>query len=292
LWLAASVLFVGSVAFAALSAVDAAEPERASTSRVTRTDALRAIPLDKLPPEARPKVMAVLNDTSLFRRLPVQVIDCEPEMFQFLETNPDVVVNIWQLMGVTNVKLDRVAGNQYRCSDGDGTTAVAEIILKSPDTEIIYADGLYEGPLFPKPVRGQCVAVIKTASQRDTNGRYYVTTRLDTFLHVDNVGVEFLAKIFQGIVGRTIDHNFEETVGFIGSVSRTAETNPQGMQRLAAKLRTIEPERRDEFVAASFQVARKLGDVEASGESGNAILTGMVQPTSESPRQLPMNSRR
>src|SRR5689334_266809 len=76
LWLAASALVVGGIALAALSAVDAAEPERASTSRVTRTEAMRTIPLDKLPPEARPKVVAVLNDTSLFRRLPVQVVDC------------------------------------------------------------------------------------------------------------------------------------------------------------------------------------------------------------------------
>jgi hypothetical protein len=290
---AIQLAIAGLVGVVASHVSKAAEPtERASTSRAAQTDALRTIPLDRLPADVRPKVSAVLNDTSLFRRLPVQVVDCEPEMFQFLESNPDIVVDIWQLMGVTNVKLERVEGNRFRCSDGDGTTARAEIVFRSPDTEIIYAEGLYEGPLFPKPVRGQCVAVIKTASQKDTNGRYYVTARLDTFLHVDNVGIEFLAKIFQGIVGRTIDHNFAETVGFIGSVSRTAETNPEGMRRLATKLRGIDVERRDAFAEMSLRVAKRMGDVESGADGGNAILTSMAQTAAtETPRPAPSGRR-
>jgi hypothetical protein len=296
-WHTLRALACGVLASALFAAVveplTAAEPsDRASTSRAALSDALKTIPLEKIPADVRPRVSAVLNDTSLFRRLPIQVVDCEPEMFQFLESNPDVVVNIWQLMGVTNVKLERVDGNRFRCSDGDGTTARAEIIFRNQDTEIIYAEGLYEGPLFPKPVRGQCVAVIKTAAQKETNGRYYVTARLDTFLHVDNVGVEFLAKVFQGLVGRTIDHNFAETVAFIGSVSRTAETNPQGMQRLAAKLRSIEAERREQFATLSQQVASKLGNVESGNETGNAILTSMAHSAAtEVPRPV-LNSRR
>lgn len=261
-----------------------AEPAtKASTSNAAHADAIRTVPLDKLPADVRPKIAAVLNDTSLFRRLPVQVVDCEPELFSFMEGNPDVIVNIWQLMGVTNVKLDRIDGNRFRCSDGDGTTASAEIVLRNRDTEIIYAEGLYEGPLFPRQVRGQCVGVLKSASQRETNGRYYVTVRLDTFLHVDNVGVELLAKIFQGVVGRTIDHNFEETVGFLGSVSRTAETNPRGMERLAAKLNRVEPTRRQEFVALTDAVATKLSGVELAASDTNSILTGIVQSAATEP---------
>ena len=151
------------LALASNPACAAEPPSKASTSHAAHDYALRAIPLDKLPAEVRPRVAAVLNDTSLFRRLPVQVVDCEPELFNFMESNPDVIVNIWQLMGVTNVKLDRVEGNRFRCTDGDGTTAKAEIIFRNADTEIIYAEGFYDGPLFPKPVRGQCVGVIKSA---------------------------------------------------------------------------------------------------------------------------------
>ncbi len=280
-----------SVALSGARAWTAEPAPKATTSHAAHDDAIRAITLDKLPAESRAKVTAVLNDTSLFRRLPIQVVDCEPELFGFMESNPDIIVNIWQLMGITNVKLDRIDGNRFRCSDGDGTTARAEIVYRNRDTEIIYAEGLYEGPLFPKAVRGECVGVIKTASQRDTNGRYYVTVRLDTFLHVENVGVELLAKIFQGLVGRTIDHNFEETVGFLGSVSRTAESNPRGMQRLATKLTRIEPSRRDEFVAMTDQVASKLAGVELAENDTNSILTGVVQSAAAEPQKPAVRGR-
>jgi hypothetical protein len=283
--------YVASIALSGATGWAADPTNKATTSHAAHDDALRTIPLDKLPADARPKVAAVLNDTSLFRRLPVQVVDCEPELFNFMESNPDVIVNIWQLMGVTNVKLDRIDGNRFHCSDGDGTTARAEIIYRNQDTEIIYADGLYEGPLFPRAVRGQCVGVLKTASQRDTNGRFYVTVRLDTFLHVDNVGVELLAKIFQGLVGRTIDHNFEETVGFLGSVSRTAETNPRGMQRLATKLTHIEPNRRDDFVALTDQVSSKLAGVELAESDTNPALTGVVQSAATEPQRPTIRGR-
>jgi hypothetical protein len=245
----------------------AAEPQsKAGTSRAVREDALRAIPLKSLPAEAQPKVAAVLNDTSVFRRLPTQTIDCDPALFHFLIANPDVVVNIWRTMGVTNVSMDRFDAEHFRASDGDGTTCKAEFVFHSHDTHIIYGEGLYEGPMFPRPVRGQCVAVLKTAELRETNGRYYITARLDMFLHVDNTGVELLAKMFQSWLGKTIDHNFSETVGFLGTISNTSESNPQGMRKLAGRLSKVDPDRRAQFALLIEQVAGNLATVNvASG---------------------------
>ncbi len=219
----------------------------------------------------------MLDNTSVFRRLPVQVVDCEPELFHFLVHQPEVIVNIWQVMGVTNVALDRPDETHFRCTDGDGTTAHGEIVFQNEDTQIIYAEGEYDGPLFPKPVRGQVVAVLKSASIRETNGRYYVTTRLDTFMHVDNVGLEVIAKMFQGWLGKTIDHNFIETVAFVGSVSHAAERNPQGMRRLAAKLTRVDRERRDQFVALTDHVAEKMSGQELA-DGGDPALANAMGP--------------
>jgi hypothetical protein len=271
------------VAFAApLIAAD--PPGKSMTPRNTRDEAVRLIPLDKLPTEMRSKVTTVIQDVSVYRRLPTETVDCEPDLFRFLANNPDVLVNIWRVMGVSNVTLDRVAGDQFRCADGDGTTANLEVVYRSPQVQVIYADGLYDGPLFPRPVRGQCVAVLQYTSTRQASGRYEETARLDTFLHVDNVGVELLAKLFQGLVGRTIDHNFSETVSFIGSVSRTAETNPRGLHRLAGKLDHVEPERRNQFIAVTDHVAVKLADVKLTGDDENSALAqAMEPPAAESP---------
>jgi hypothetical protein len=255
----------------------AAEPGKPPMARSTKDEAIRFIPLEKLPAETRSKVVAVIDDVSIYRRLPTESVDCEPDLFRFLVNNPDVLVNIWSVMGVSSVTLDRVDGDHFRCSDGDGTTARVEVVYRSPQVQVIYADGLYDGPLFPRPVRGQCVAVLQHINARKASGRYEETARLDTFLHVDNVGVELLAKLFQGLVGRTIDHNFVETVSFIGNLSRTAETNPKSMHRLAAKLDHVEPERRNQFAAVTDRVAVKLSDVKlSSNDDGHPALAQVL----------------
>jgi hypothetical protein len=111
--------------------------------------------------------------------------------------------------------------------------------------------------MFTQNVTGGCLLILKTGYQREVDGKYYITSRVDTFIRLDNVGLEFLAKTFQPLVGRVVDYNFIATGSFVESLSHTAEKNPAGMQRLAAKLEHIEPEVRDEFVAITQDVAAR-----------------------------------
>jgi hypothetical protein len=152
-----------------------------------------------------------------------------------------------------------------------------EVVFRNRDTQVIYAEGFYDGPLLPNKVRGECVVVLKHVSKREQNGRYVETARLDTFLRVDNAGIEIIARLFQGLVGRTIDHNFGETVAFLGSVSRTAEKNPRGMRRLAAKLDQVSPERREQFIAVTDRVPEKLLDSKLEDGDDNLPLAEVVQ---------------
>ena len=50
--------------------------------------------------------------------------------------------------------------------------------------------------------------VLKTGYVRETDGRYYVTSRLDTFLSVERGGVELLTKTLHPLVGNIADNNF------------------------------------------------------------------------------------
>jgi hypothetical protein len=215
--------------------------------------------------------------------LPIETVDCEPDLFAFIANNPDVMVNIWQLMGVTNVSLDRLDADHFRCSDGDGTTAKVEVVYRGRDMQVIYAEGFYDGSLFPKTVRGQCVMILKYANGRAANGRLEETVRLDTFLHVDNIGLEIIAKLFQGVVGRTIDHNFGETVAFMGSMSHTAETNPRGIARVAARLNHVDQTRREQFAAVASHVADKLAGVKSFDGDENAALAEVIQSSAVAP---------
>jgi hypothetical protein len=250
-----AALFVAVPLLVCISAAQAAKPQNGpSTSRSTREDAVRTIPLDKLSDEARQKVGSVLSQVSIFRRLPTQVIECDPNLYLFLVEHPDLVVNMWEVMDVSDMRMEKIGPDRFRVNDGVGTAGNVEYLYRDYDTHIMYAEGAYSGPIFINPVHGKCLLVLKTGYAREPDDRYFITCRLDAFIQLKNVGVELVAKTFQPLVGRTADHNFRETAAFLGLVSRSAEQQPQALFNLAEQLTKVDDEDREQFCEIAHQL--------------------------------------
>lgn len=253
-----------------------------ATSRQAREEATRQIPYDKLDANEQRAISAVVGNPSIFRRLPTQVIDCDPEMHLFLIKHPEVIVNIWSVMGVSKVALERSGAETFRASDGAGTVGRIKFCYSSHDTHVIYGEGTYEGTMFNRPLNARCVLLLKTSGLQETNGRYYVTNRLDAFIQIDHVGVELIAKSFQPLVAKSADYNFAETSAFLANVSRTAEVNPPGMLRLAEKLTAVTPQVREQFAQVTVAVSERSAGRPAP-PSANGRLS-MSRPNTGPPR--------
>ncbi len=247
-------------------------PYKATTSREARESAVAGIPMDKLDEEARAKINSVLSQTSIFRRMPIRVVQCDPEMYLFLVRHPDVVVNIWEVLGVCQLAVRQVDELTFRVVDKTGTRGTVEFLYSSPTTQVIYSEGAFEGPPLTIPARGRTLLVLKSGYVLEPDGRYYITSRLDAFVHIEHGGVELLTKTFQPVVGRVADINFMQTAGFLGSVSRTAEVNVGGMQRLADQLANVRPEVREQFVKLSERVAEKAAELSGAGQSAESAM--------------------
>jgi hypothetical protein len=234
--------------------VGAEQTSKATWSRAARREAIQAIPLDHLSPADQDGVRFVLNHTTLYRRLPVKQIECDPQLFLFLVRHPEVLVNIWEVLGVSNVSLRRSGPNTFLASDGQGTLGNVKILRDEPNWQLMYAEGAYEGPLLKWPVRGKCVLLLRVNYQRRNDGRYQVTGQLDSFTHIDRVAVELLAKTFQPLVGLAADYNFTETMNFVGDLSQATERNPRGIASLYQKLNHIDPETRRQLLQVSQNV--------------------------------------
>jgi hypothetical protein len=265
--------FLAIVILAAASVTHAADDPRtkANTSRAAREEALRAIPFNRLTREARAKANEVIQDVSLYRRLPTKSIDCDPELYAFLVRHPEVVVNIWRVMGITQMQLDRIDAANYKVADGQGTKGRMEYLYSSPGVNVIYSEGTYDGPLYPRTVRGKCLILLRTSQRREPNGRYTVIGQLDTFLSVENLGVEVLAKTFQPLVGKAADHNFTETANFVANLSHTAETNESGMLRLGRKLTNLDAQTRERFLELISTVPQKYAAAEIDSVSQSEL---------------------
>jgi hypothetical protein len=236
------------------------DPRAASTSDAARDEARRHIPLAKVDSAYRQAVSDVLASPSLYRRMPTSVVDCSPELFTFLALNPEVLVEIWRELGLSQVQLVRTDGKTYHVSDGAGTTGKLVIVEQACDAAaqnriVMFADGRYEGKPFTSPIAAQCVMMLRSGSVKETNDRYYVAARLDTFIKLDRKSLELVAKAVHPFVGQTADRNFTDTLTFVSNLSYTAEKRPDAIEQLSKEVDNLDAPRRQELSRLAYDCA-------------------------------------
>ena len=245
---------IGSLAFGAGGSPDTIQ---GTSSAAVRRSAVQSIPFDQLDADSREKVNSVLSSVSIYRRLPVRAVNCDPDLYLFLMRHPDVVVNIWEILGVSQIQLRQIDIDSFRIVESEGTTATLEYVYHSRDMQVVYGKWMYTGPLLARKVTGSCVAVLKTGYSKGSDGKYLITSRMDGFLSVDSGGAEMLARALQPLVVKNVDSNFIQTIAFLGSMSKTAEVNLGGMQRLAGRLTHVQPETRQQLSSVVASVAQR-----------------------------------
>jgi hypothetical protein len=242
------------------AAVAAGNPGAASTSDEAKAEARRSVPLAKIDPAYREAVREVLANPSLFRRLPTSVVDCHPDLFTFLAQNPEVLVQIWRHLGVSQVTLTRIDDKSFDISDHAGTTGKLVVVEQTcePGAQnriVMYAEGSYEGTPFQQPISAHCVVVLTSGSVTETNGRKYVASRLDSFIKLDRMSLELVAKAVHPFVGQTADRNFTDTISFVSNLSYTAEHRPEAIEKLAVEVEHLDQPRRQRLTKLAYECA-------------------------------------
>lgn len=256
-----------------------------NSSREAREAAVQGIPFHLLKPEAKQRLMSVIEDASYFRRMPTQTVDCDDEMFEFLVRHPEVIVNIWDVMGVTKVGLKRTGPYQLSGNDGAGTACNMDLVFGNDSMHIYFSNGVYSGNMWPRELKGNCVVILYDKPVKLPNGREGIVASMDVFMKLENIGADLVVKTLGPLVGKTADHNFTECAAFFSQISQVAETNPAGIQQMAKRLTRIDPKVRDQFVATSISVAQKSSKVV---DARNAIENGLARGRAENPQAQAM----
>ncbi|NMC21412.1 MAG: hypothetical protein GYA33_13450 [Thermogutta sp.] len=259
------------------------EPVRGVSGRDVKRAAIGQIPWEKLAPQDRERVLEVVNRSAMFRRMPGRIIQCEPGFYQFLVENPNVVVGVWQVLGVTKMRLEPRENDGYLLDDAAGTVAHVKYVLNSPSCHVVYAEGQYSGPLMLRPLQGRCVVVLNSSYIREKDGTAYVSADLDLFLQIDRAGLELLAKAMNPFFGAMAESNYQQTFAFLGSLYRTAAVRSTAMRHLAGQLTNVSPTVREQFVSLIADAARRESE-EQIRDSENATGPELAEtPNSEDP---------
>ena len=216
---------------------------------------LRKIPWNELSPAAQAKIKRVTAGAPLFRRLPQQTVYADQEIFQFLLRHPDLVIGFWEHWGATQLSLREVKENHYVLKETTGTVAAVEVLYRSNDLCIVYAKGEYRGPLIAKPYQGEVILVLQTQFVRDHTNEPMIVCDLDSFVQINSLGADVLAKLFFTSIAKVADSNFEVTVSFISQVSKAASQNTTALKNSAEEVSTIRQDVCAEFCNVVDRVA-------------------------------------
>lgn len=254
-----------------------------TSSRDARDAAIQRIPFQQLTSEASARLRTVVTSSSYFRSMPAETVDCDPEMFMFLVRHPEVIVNIWEVMGVTKVSLQRSGPYQLQGNDGSGTTSKMDLVFGNDSMHIYFANGSYQGSLWARELNGKCVVILHNRPGSLPNGKRGIVASMDIFMKLDNLGADLVVKTLGPLMGKTADYNFTECSSFFSQISQTAERNPYGIQQLAKRLTKIDPNIRDQFIATTASVAQRSGNTASVIVGSQTQLEKMMEP-----KQIPI----
>ena len=245
--------FLGCLLLSPSAALAQQKTASGTSSRAARQRAIDSLPYDQLTGQAKQNLNRVLKNPSFYRRLPATSIEADPEYLQFLIRHPEVIVNIWQLMGVTKMSCERTGAFELKTNDGAGTISDLELMYGSQDLHIYYGHGTYEGPVIRRALSGNCVLIVNTNYRPGPAGTPVATNTLDVFLKVENATASLIAKTLQPLIGPTADHNFVESLKFVQRLNETTQKNGPGVQQMAKRF-DVTTKVRDDFIQVAGNV--------------------------------------
>lgn len=232
-----------------------------SSGRDARRAAIEAMPLERMNAAQRHTVEKCLQTTTLYRHLPTKTFPCDGDLLAFSLHNPEAIVDLWRVLGISRLSLDPVGPQQWRLDDGYGTVGSVRLVHDeqrgAAGTLVFHGRGAYTGPLAPKPLSGSCVLLVRHApAEPATNGRPRQTIEIDAFLDMDGAGLEIVTRTLQPLIVRSAAANLHEICLFMASLSRASESNPDGVVRLIGRLPRTDPADKQALAGIARAVSR------------------------------------
>jgi hypothetical protein len=227
---------------------------RGSSSRATLRDALNRLPLDDLTNEQRGRVNDVLEHRSMFRRLPAISIDANAEVYNHLTHNPESVVGIWRVLGISKFTMQQTGPTEWYGDAGDGSTGAIDVLSRSPNHHLLLCTGKYKSPLLARPIEATAVMHLRTQYQQGEDLQPQVVHGLDLFVMFPSHTIDTVARVIAPVSHMIADRNFRELSLFVRFMNVAMERQPGWMEQTIQRIDGIDREQRIELMKLSARV--------------------------------------
>lgn len=227
---------------------------KGSSSRSTLRDALERLPLDELTDDQRRRVNEVLKHRSMFRRLPAISIDANAEVYNHLTHNPESVVGVWCVLGISKFTMQQTGPTEWYGDAGDGSTGTIDVLSRSPNHHLLLCTGKYKSPLLTRPIEATAVMHLRTQYQRGEDLQPKVVHGLDLFVTFPSHTIDTVARVIAPVSHMIADRNFRELSLFVRFMNVAMERQPGWMEQTIQRIDGIDREQRIELMKLSARV--------------------------------------
>lgn len=247
---------VGSLAVAVAALGPGPGLPRAVQAGLKRADPAKVIPLEQVAPQAREAVAEVIRDAHFHRQGKSDTFPCNPRIYAKLLGEPAVTLALWQDLGPSPARLQQTGPDRYQGTDGAGTSATWEFVLKSPRLNVLLCDLNYSSPRGNARLEGRIVLVVRSGFFREVNGEYWVQHELEAFVKVDSRGWKAVAVTVRPLIEKLLEDQVQEAGWFVSLMGRLVEVYPSWATDVVGKQAQIAPEARASFVEVVNQTKK------------------------------------
>lgn len=265
--------------------------EEGTSSRRAKNEAIDALALQRLPRPNQLLVQNVVDEVSIFRRLPAFRCEVDPEVHEYFVHHPEVAVGIWRAMGISQLKMWPTSDWAYGMDTSDGTTGTINVLYRSRESCLILCNGMFKSPFVQAPIAAQSVMHLRTTFSKDTTGRTFATHQADMFVAFPSQKIETVAKLISPLSNVIIDRNFQEISLFIHVMWLAMGRQPGWVEQIAGDLDGVSEERRKKLLDLT---ARVYVDTQKAmrGRAGEPATLEAIRPPTRDTATQPVSAER
>jgi hypothetical protein len=219
-------------------------------------DPAQVVPLDQIAPAYRDSVAEVIRDHSFHRQGAPDTFPCHPQVYLNLLNEPALTLALWQDLSATPARLRQVGPHRYEGTDGSGTTATWEFVLRSPRLHVLLCDLNYVGPRGNTRLEGRIVLIVRSGFFKEVDGEPWVQHDVEAFVKIDSKGWKTVAKTVRPLIEKLLEDQVQEAGWFVSLMGRLVEGYPNWAAQITRTQAQIPTETRQGFLALLSQTRR------------------------------------
>ncbi len=228
--------------------------QKPTSSRASRKAAIQALPVDRMSPEHRQRVLQVVNGTSIYRELPTLQFDIDPRCYKFFMDHPEAAVSIWRVMKISDFKMRETGPDSFETDDGEGTRGVIDVAYRGGNEVVVLCDGAYKSSLLPTAVKASGVLHVNVEFGQRPDGTHFVTHRARLFVYFPSQTIETVARIMSPVSNAIIDQNFREVSLFLYMMSTAMARQPGWVEAVSKRMENVSEERKTQIMLVTVGV--------------------------------------